>query len=150
MLIDATVYRYKWVSNRLGGQPDLAALLKAYDRGWEPVPYGQAPVDIALPCVEEKLGDFVLHRMPEQQAQKIEGDRAFLNSALQDIKVMAAVATLNIKGQIADMRAEGITVGEHWDPDNALLTNVKTLDETALFAKKVAVAHKWLRDRKLA
>lgn len=137
-------WRYKWVSARLGGEPDVQALLRAFKAGWEPVPYGEQPDNIDKPCDDDKLGNFLLHRMPEEKAQQREADQDFLNAALNDVEVMGAITDKNIRQHIRKLRDSGANVSKVWDtPDLPALAD-------PVFARKVQVAYEFLSSRGLA
>lgn len=138
-----TQYRYKWVSARLSGNLDVAAMTRAASRGWEPVPYGQEPTDLPLPCEPDKIGNFILHRMPESMAQDREAELTFLNEALADSAVMTEIAKGNIRQHIADLRDAGTEVNPIWDLPNDIPAD-------SLMAKKVKVAYDFLHSRGLA
>lgn len=122
----------------------MQALLRAFKAGWEPVPYGEQPDGIDKPCADDQLGNFLLHRMPEEKAQQREADLVFLNAALNDVEVMGAIANENIRQHIRKLRDSGTDVSNVWDAPSA----PALADPT--FARKVQVAYEFLSSRGLA
>lgn len=140
------IWRYKWVSLRIQGEPDWDALRRAYNRGWDPVPPDERPDNIDLPCEPEKLHNFCLHRMPEQKARRQEAMLAFLNKALDDMRVVAAARQYRPKPAVASaLQLTGPTgtalAVQHGGP-------IATAEDE-YFAKQVEVVHMFLHARGL-
>lgn len=140
------VWRYKWVSRYLQGEPDVEAFRRSYNRGWDPVPADEYPDHIDLPCEPEKLHNFCLHRMPEQKAQRQEAMLAFLNKALDDMRVVAAARQYRPKPVAAN--APQLT-----GPTGTALAKQQggpiATAEDEYFAKQVEVVHMFLSARGL-
>jgi hypothetical protein len=140
-----TEYAYKLVSLKLGGQPDWLALERALKRGWEPVPLGEEPNPFPNPMgmTHEQMANFKLCRMSKDKHDEQREEREFLNAALLDRRVHIAIAVGNVPGAEA-LQLEGAVYAS-----DGSATDLSVLPEDTLFAKKVAVAHKWLRERGL-
>lgn len=153
-------WRYKWVSARTPAGLDVTAITRAAKAGWVPVPYGEEPADIELPCEPDKLSAFMLHRMPEGQAQEREEKQAFLTDALADPRVMMAIAVGNIDRYLAELKEQGVEVSDVWTAPASLRTSGVTTEDSFngqdkmpvdyAFTRKVSVAYEFLHSRGLA
>ena len=149
-----TGYAYKLVSLNLGGGLDWAAIKKARDKGWEPVPLGEEPNPFPNPIGmdTEQMQNFRLCRMPLDKHTAMQDDLIFLNKALQNDMVHAIIAAGNIEQWIAEHQ---IAVDPQNLPENALeissgnaVTNgVNTKLTDPILHKQVRVAYEWLRAR---
>lgn len=78
-----TDYAYKLVSLVLGGQPDMDAIKRANDRGWEPVPVDELPDPVPTAgMTPDQLANFKLCRMPRDKRDAMVAERERLNKAL--------------------------------------------------------------------
>jgi len=148
-------YAYKLVSINLGGDVDWAAIKKARDKGWEPVPLGEEPNPFPAPMrmTPDQMLNFKLCRMPVDKHRGITEELEFLNEALADDRVHKAIAMRNIEDFIATKRLD---VDEQNKPENALgmasyANGPRELEpvDSAQFRRKVDVARKWLSERGL-
>lgn len=137
-------YAYKLVSLKFGGQPDWLALERALKKGWEPVPLGEEPNPFPNPIgmTHEQMANFKLCRMTQEKHDEQREEREFLNAALMDRRVHIAIAVGNVPGVEKVLQLEGTV-----HASDGTATDLSVLPEDALFAKKVAVAHKWLSER---
>ena len=153
-----TEYAYKLVSMKLGGRPDWAAIKKAHNKGWEPVPLGEEPNPFPNPIGmnAEQMRHFKLCRMPLDKHTAMQDNLIFLNKALQNDMVHAIIAAGNIEKWIAE---HSLTVEPQNLPENALeisaynstggvaANGISTDITDPILHKQVRVAYEWLRAR---
>jgi len=151
-------YAYKLVSLNLGGNPDWAAIKKARDKGWEPVPLGEEPNPFPNPIgmTHEQMQNFKLCRMPLDKHAAIQEEMIFLNQALENTMVHVIIAAGNIEKWIAEHQMEiadqnrpenALEVSAHGGSSTAIAKGVSTDLTDPILRKQVRVAYEWLRAR---
>ena len=133
-----TGYAYKLVSLKLGGTTDWAALKRARDKGWEPVPLGEEPVPAPNPLdmTPEQLANFTLCRMPLDKHSAIIAEREQLNRGLDNRWLRELGATFNITG--------------HWPPVGVVLQQRLVNEDGEEVSPEIRLTEGWLADIKIA